>query len=87
MREDLINQLKEYKVFDIVKTCQEYDEEYCLESFLEYRKKDILEAIDEINEDDNNQHKISVARKNKFAKIIFKFRERQSKSNQSKRII
>eukprot|EP01083_Nonionella_stella_P087153 242323_1 len=70
---DLMNELKKGKLLDLVQICQEFDEEYCLESLLEYTKKDILEVINEVNADETNNHKISVGRKNKFAKIISNF--------------
>eukprot|EP01083_Nonionella_stella_P087155 242327_1 len=70
---DLLNDIKKHKLLDLVQICQEFDEEYCLESLLEYTKHDILEVINEINADETNDHKISVGRKNKFAKIISNF--------------
>eukprot|EP01083_Nonionella_stella_P087154 242324_1 len=70
---DVMNELKKRKLLDLVQICQEFDEEYCLESLLEYTKHDILEVINEINADETNDHKISVGRKNKFAKIISNF--------------
>eukprot|EP01083_Nonionella_stella_P289163 984094_1 len=70
---DLMNELKKGKLLDVVQICQEFDEEYCLESLLEYTKNDILEVINEINADETNDHKISVGRKNKFARIISNF--------------
>eukprot|EP01083_Nonionella_stella_P221616 791598_1 len=71
--DDLMNELRKHKLLDVVQMCQELNGEYCLESLLEYSKNDILEVINEINDDDANNHKISVARKNKFAKIICNF--------------
>eukprot|EP01083_Nonionella_stella_P078737 215630_1 len=44
-----------------------------LNTLLEYTKEDILELINEINEDDSNQHRIPVIKKNKFAKIMAKY--------------
>ena len=69
----LETQLKKKKVWYIVDICTQYDEDVTLEALLEYRKTDILELIDEINNDDSNDHSISVVKKNKFAKIVSQY--------------
>eukprot|EP01084_Bolivina_argentea_P170548 295527_1 len=81
---ELKDELRNNKLLDVVKICETYNEEYCLESLMGYRKNDILEVLDEINNDDSNDYKISVGKKNKFAKIVCKFAEKEPEQLLSK---
>eukprot|EP01083_Nonionella_stella_P235984 829242_1 len=62
--------LRSKNLLYIVDICREFDNEITLKSLTEWRKKDILEFIDEMNNDQSNQHHIPVRKKNKFANII-----------------
>eukprot|EP01084_Bolivina_argentea_P043848 80754_1 len=76
--EQLKCDLRKNKLLHVASICEEYDEDCSLEFLLEFTKNDLLELINEINADDSNDHKISVVKKNKFAKIICKYAKKIS---------
>ena len=78
--DELRQELKSKGVYFIVDICRQVDEDLTLKALLEYRKKDILEAIDDINDDESNQHRIPSIKKNKFAKIITEFAAEQQEN-------
>eukprot|EP01083_Nonionella_stella_P068466 181771_1 len=68
--DELRQSLRSKKLLYIVGICREYDADTTLQSLVQWRKKDILEFIDDINNDDNIKQRIPAHKKNKFVNII-----------------
>eukprot|EP01083_Nonionella_stella_P287536 978778_1 len=66
----LTAKLRSKQLLYIVDIITEFDDDLSLESLLECRTADIMGLIDEINNDETNQHNITYSKKIKFAKII-----------------
>eukprot|EP01083_Nonionella_stella_P079357 217689_1 len=67
---ELRQSLRSKKLLYIVDICREYDADTTLQSLVQWRKKDILEFIDDINNDHNMKQRIPPHKKNKFVNII-----------------
>eukprot|EP01084_Bolivina_argentea_P181112 312838_1 len=84
---DLKDDLRKKNLFYIVDLCEKLDPYCSLDALLQYRRNDILEVLDEINDNEAiiaNKKKISAREKNKFAAAITKFSELQAEQCISK---
>eukprot|EP01083_Nonionella_stella_P073106 197434_1 len=77
----LQNELSENKVLYIADICIEHNEHNTLQELVQWRKVDILQLVDEINDNQTNQHKIDVSAKNRFAKILSQYAQNLDNSN------
>eukprot|EP01083_Nonionella_stella_P304192 1056089_1 len=62
--------LREKRLLYIVTMCHQYDVDLTLEDFCRFRMNDILELIDEMNDDEGNDRRIPVRKKNTFARVL-----------------
>eukprot|EP01083_Nonionella_stella_P267805 904914_1 len=77
--QSLTAKLRSKQLLYIVNIITEYDDDLSLESLLECSKTDVTGLIDEINNDEANQHNITVSKKIKFANIITAYADPNTK--------
>ena len=62
--------LKEKKLLYIADILFQYDSDITIDELLKWNRKDIVDTIKMINDDENNKHEINPLHKNKFAKLV-----------------
>eukprot|EP01084_Bolivina_argentea_P306348 529378_1 len=78
---ELVQQLKSKKVYFIVDLCLRLDEDLTLDALIDLSKQDLIELVNDINTDIlSADAKISVVKKNKFAKMVSEYKSQIRKS-------